>query len=144
MNETTTVLSGMAISHSYMVDGAGETTRMVPKVSLDDYFAANPIEGPYFLKIDIDGEELKVLQGATETLKQASVVMMEVIIYGFAERIGFLLEHGFQLFDLTEPAYYDDSFWQCDAVFVRRDIHAAYFQELTENLDQSKYTVFGN
>jgi FkbM family methyltransferase len=136
------ILGGGQISHSYMADEDPEATRVVPKLTLDAYLAAHPAPGPYFLKVDIDGDELKVLRGATETLKQTSIVMMEVIRYEFAQRVGYLLEHGFVLYDLTEPANNDHSFWQCDAVYVRADLHAAHFKTLDQNLDRRLYEVF--
>ena len=140
---TVGMIAGTVISHSFMTDSADEATRTVPRVSLDDYLQANPADPPYFLKIDIDGEELKVLAGAVETLKRTSIVMIEVTVHTIMPRLQRLMEAGFQLFDLTEPAYYDDSLWQCDAVFVRADLHERHFEALSEQLDMAKYSVFG-
>jgi FkbM family methyltransferase len=140
---TVGMIGGAAISHSFMTESAEEATRTVPRVSLDDYLRANAADPPYFLKVDIDGDELKVLAGAAETLKRTSIVMIEVTVHTMVPRLQRLMDAGFQLFDLTEPAYYDDSLWQCDAVFVRRDLHERHFEALTEQLDFAKYTVFG-
>jgi FkbM family methyltransferase len=140
---TVAKLGGGGISHSYMVDAPERATRTVAKVSLDDHLRTHPAEPPYFLKIDVDGEELKVLDGAAETLKSSSIVMIEVTVHNLVERVGRLLDAGFQLFDLTEPAYYDDSLWQCDAVFIRSDVYAQHFEALGENLDIRKYAIFG-
>jgi len=130
------------ITHSFMVEAPEASTRSVRKVSLDDYLREAPAEPPFFLKVDVDGEELRVLDGARETLKSCSVVMIEVTLTSLIERVQRVIDAGFQLFDLTEPAYYDDSFWQCDAVLVRRDLHAQYFEPLTERVDLSKYSTF--
>ncbi len=140
---TVGMIGGVAISHSFMTDAAEQASRTVPRVSLDDYLRANPADPPYFLKIDIDGEELKVLAGAAETLKRTSIVMIEVTVHTMMPRLQWLMDAGFQLFDLTEPAYYDDSLWQCDAVFVRADLHERHFEALSEQLDMAKYSVFG-
>jgi FkbM family methyltransferase len=140
---TVGMIGGAAISHSFMTESAEEATRTVPRVSLDDYLRTTPADPPYFLKIDIDGEELKVLAGATATLKQTSIVMIEVTVHTMIPRLQRLMDAGFQLFDLTEPAYYDDSLWQCDAVFVRADLHERHFEALSEQLDLAKYSVFG-
>jgi FkbM family methyltransferase len=140
---TVGMIGRAAISHSFMTESADEAARTVPRVSLDDYLRANPVDPPYFLKIDIDGEELKVLAGAVETLKRTSIVMIEVTVHTIMPRLQWLMDAGFQLFDLTEPAYYDDSLWQCDAVFVRGDLHAGHFEALSERLDLAKYSVFG-
>ncbi len=140
---TVGMIGGVAISHSFMTDAAEQASRTVPRVSLDDYLSANPAEPPYFLKIDIDGDELKVLAGASETLKRTSIIMIEVTVHTMMPRLQWLMDAGFQLFDLTEPAYYDDSLWQCDAVFVRGDLHERHFEALSEQLDLAKYSVFG-
>jgi FkbM family methyltransferase len=44
-------------------------TLHVNVTTLDDFFAGRP-HGPNFVKIDVEGHELAVLQGATRTLKQ--------------------------------------------------------------------------
>ena len=84
-----------------------------------------------------------MLAGAVETLKRTSIVMIEVTVHTMMPRLQRLMDAGFQLFDLTEPAYYDDSLWQCDAVFVRGDLYAGHFEALSERLDMAKYSVFG-
>lgn len=139
---TMSVIPGMPISHSYMINSLEGSTQLVPMVSLDDYLRDNPAEPPYFLKVDIDGHEMKVLRGATETLKQTSVVMIEAPVGALIERVGYVAEAGFRLFDLTEPCYYDNSLWQCDAVLVRNDLHAALFAPLDDTFDPAKYTTF--
>ncbi len=131
-----------SVTHSFMVDEQEQASRSVPMVSLDDYLRQNPAPAPYFLKVDVDGQELKVLDGAKETLKACSIVMVEVTHMSLLERVERVVSAGFQLFDLTEPAYYDESFWQCDALFVRTDLHGQYFEPLTEQLDVRKYSIF--
>lgn len=48
-------------------DLAGEVT--VDLVSIDDLIAQNKIEPPNFVKVDVEGAELDVLKGMTETIK---------------------------------------------------------------------------
>ena len=134
--------AGRGITHSFMVAEPEQATRTVPKVSLDDYLRHFPAPTPYFLKLDVDGDELKVLDGATETLKASSIVMIEVTVATLVERLHRLTAAGFQLFDLTEPAYYDESLWQCDAVFIRADVYPQYFEPLGEQVDLGKYSIF--
>jgi FkbM family methyltransferase len=49
--------------------GSAHPTMLVFVTTLDDFFAERP-HGPHFLKIDVEGHELAVLQGARETLKK--------------------------------------------------------------------------
>ena len=48
----------------------------VPVLTLDSWLAENPLR-PNLLKIDVEGHELAVLQGATELLKSVEVVQFE-------------------------------------------------------------------
>ncbi|HBV12414.1 MAG TPA: hypothetical protein DEB60_04725 [Brevundimonas sp.] len=97
---------------------------------------------PYFLKIDVDGLEVKILNGAERTLPLCSVVMIEADKANLVERLSFMLSRGFELYDFAEPAYYDDAFWQCDLIFVNVAIYNRYFRRLEDGLDISKYVVF--
>jgi len=139
---TTSVMAGMQISHSSMTEDPAQATRRVAMVSLDDFLRANPSEPPYLLKIDIDGHEMKVLRGATETLKHTSIVIIEATADTILERVGYLTQAGFRLFDLTEPCYYDDCLWQCDAVLIRNDLYPKHFSTYEDGFDQAKYQMF--
>lgn len=140
--KTSSIISGMDISHSHVVDAAEESSRTVRMVTLDDCLRNSRVGKPYLLKIDVDGHEMSVLKGATETLKETSIVIIEATGHALAERLGFLQNAGFTLFDLTEPCYYDNSFWQCDVVLVHRDLHAQHFARINDAFEESKYSVF--
>lgn len=96
--------------------------KKVRKTKLDTLTADLRPMTPYLLKIDVDGHEIPILEGATETLAHASVVMIEVTAPTLIARGHFLERHGFQLFDIVDLSYYGDVFYQADAVFVRKDI----------------------
>ena len=132
------------ISHSGMITGPAdaEDKRTVPMVTLDGYLARNPQAEPYLLKIDVDGREMQVLQGALNTLAKSSVVIIEVPKDEFTPRIAFLERQGFEIFDLAEPCYYDKGFWQCDALMIRKDVHRRHFGQLLENFVPAKYEIF--
>ena len=133
-----------AQSQSGMTDEGvdGPNRRVAPMVTLDRWLSRNPRNAPYLVKIDVDGAEMRVLQGAAETLKNASVVVIETPKAEFTPRIAFLQALGFDLFDLTEPCYYDKSFWQCDAVMLRTELQRKHFAQLKENFVPSKYEAF--
>jgi len=143
--KTASKLQGQGISHAGMVasPAADSTdTRTVPMLRLDDFMSQRRLPGPYLLKIDIDGHEMKVLRGAVETLKACSVVIVECPHYSLPERLAHLMKAGFRLFDLAEPCYYDKVFWQCDAVFLREDLFAQKFQALGGQVVPGLYEMY--
>jgi FkbM family methyltransferase len=88
----------------------GETVEVTVK-RLDDVVLASELaRAPYLLKLDVQGFELEVLQGATGILPDVAVILCEVNAEGFYtgqagfEQIYlFLREHGFKLVDIGEP-----------------------------------------
>lgn len=131
--KTSKKISGMDISHSTMVFGAQQQdseVRNVPVTTLDHVLLGKTLDKPYLLKIDIDGHEMKALRGAHQTLSICSVVIVECVHKTLPERIHYVLEEGFRLFDLAEPCYYDDVFWQCDAIFIKTEIFNQLFTDL--------------
>lgn len=96
--------------------------RPIRKARLDTLVAQLQAPTPYLLKIDVDGHEIPILEGAVDTLKQASVVVIEATAGTLLARGQFLAEHGFQLFDIVDFAYYAGVLHQVDLIFVRRDL----------------------
>lgn len=137
---------GHRFSHSNVTSepAPGRAHRTVPMTTLDDFLKDRELPKPYFLKIDVDGHELAVIAGATETLKECAVVMIEATLQEVPERLSAVAAHGFTLFDLAEPCYYDNAFYNCDAIMLRNDLHKRLFAQLETNFDHSKYTVFGS
>ena len=82
-------VSQTGITHSSVVDDASENSepRIVTGTRLDTFTKANALVKPYLVKIDVDGNEMKILSRATETLKDASVVMIETPKGEFSEHI---------------------------------------------------------
>ena len=80
--------------------------------SLDNQFQKNGISDVDFIKLDTQGSELSILEGAIETLKTVFGLQIEV---GFVELYqdqplfsdvnSFISSHGFQLFDIS-PLYF--------------------------------------
>lgn len=58
--------------------GEGENSMLLEMVKLDDYVSGHNLPAPDYLKIDTDGNELRILQGATETLKSVRSLQVEV------------------------------------------------------------------
>ena len=138
------VLPEYGFSHSSVTSEPteGRVTRTVPKTTLDDFLKGRELPEPYLLKIDIDGHELAAIAGAAETLKKCAVVMVELTVDELPERIAAIAAHGFTLFDLAEPCYYDNAFYNCDAILLRSDLHKRLFAQFDDNFEYATYTVF--
>ncbi len=139
-------VQGAEFSHSHVATAQpapdGHVHRTVPMTTLDDFLKSRDLPEPYLLKIDIDGHELAAIAGATETLKKCAMVMVEAQVAELPQRISAIASQGFVLFDLAEPCYYDHALWQCDAIFLREDVHRAHFAQFGDGFDPSKYTMF--
>jgi FkbM family methyltransferase len=97
--------------------------------TLDSFFRNRPLETRVFLKLDVQGGELLVLQGAAETLRRTDAVYMEVSFRELyvgqplvEEVIRFLSEAGFQLAGMenVSQSLVDGRFLQADAFFLKR------------------------
>lgn len=124
-----------SISHSSVNTGAGGG-RAISSVRLDDFMQGRNYAAPYLLKVDVDGNELKILAGSTQTLRQCACVIVECPISLndglFFERAQMLRNQGFTLWDVVDLCYYKDQLSQVDLVFLRNDIKIARFSPWTE------------
>ena len=139
------VLPGEEVSHAQMIDQADEKERVrtVEKLTLDTITASRDLKEPYLLKIDIDGAELSVLAGATETLKRTGFVVIEVTFANIFERADVLRKAGFQFFDIVDICYYNDRFYQADLVFISIKMVRDYGLELIKGrFDVSNWKAY--
>ncbi|MBI5004020.1 FkbM family methyltransferase [Candidatus Kaiserbacteria bacterium] len=101
----------------------------VPVKTLDSIVQPEIDSGASFLlKIDVEGAEMDVLRGATETLKKCVAVVTELSVSrkyeGGAELgdvVSYLRDQGFSVYDLCSGFDRDDKLYQLDAIFVRTD-----------------------
>lgn len=106
---------------------ARRTARTLSTRTLDD--VASGVPTPLFLKIDVQGAELEVLAGGSETLSRADLVQLEVALLPYNEGaptildvLPFMKTHGLVPFDLSgwsRPNGIDLA--QIDLLFVRED-----------------------
>lgn len=88
-------------------DPSNSTSRVVPVVRLDDTIQELGVPGPVVLKVDVEGAEIEVLEGAGNLLSACELVLLEVsfveLINGaplFADVVAWMSAHGFVVADL--------------------------------------------
>jgi FkbM family methyltransferase len=100
----------------------------VPMVSVDDVIKEKKLQGPYLMKVDVQGAELDVLAGAQQTLKESEAVVLEVSLFEFMKGapefydvISYMKNHDFVAYDIVlgwnRPL--DNALGQVDIVFVK-------------------------
>ena len=105
--------------------------RVVPQSTLDALCSDAGLTGPFLLKIDTQGAELDVLEGAlARVLPATEVAILEVSFHPFfiggpevAEVVSFMTQYGFVVYDIFDVQYrpLDGAMSQADFAFVRRD-----------------------
>jgi FkbM family methyltransferase len=109
------------------VDGV---PREVPVVTIDQVCSEKGLKGPYLIKIDVQGAELKVLEGATRILEETEAVILEVTLFGtmiggpqLADVVAYMKDRRFVVYDAWGFLYrpYDGALAQLDMAFVRQD-----------------------
>jgi hypothetical protein len=85
------------------------------------------VSGQILLKIDVDGPEIKVLQGAKSILAQGCVIVIEASMADENPRFGrivdYLSPYGYQVYDIVDPLYRQNDWhlWQVDLILVKQD-----------------------
>lgn len=114
---------------SFAYDGVSE--RALPVRRLDGLVADHVVPAPSFLKLDVQGFELRVLEGARKVaLANTDVILMECQFFAFCEdmrtldvTIAYMSELGYVPYEfvdfLRRPL--DSAMGQCDLLFVKRD-----------------------
>jgi hypothetical protein len=105
-------------------------TESLPMTTLDCIVARRKLAGPILLKADVQGYELEVLRGATETLREAEVVLLEVSLLPynvgaplFSDVVRLMDERQFRVYDFCHMLRWqsDHAAFQVDVLFARVD-----------------------
>lgn len=106
----------------------GTESIVVPVRTLDSFLASGEIAQPQLIKADVQGYELEVLRGASESLASTDAVLLEVSFRELYERqplahdvISYLSTRGFVIADVCSYAQgADGSLEQSDLLFLRK------------------------
>lgn len=96
--------------------------RTVRAITLDEICREHRLEDPYLIKIDVDGRELDVLEGAIQVLEATEYLIIEAALFGkIHDIVSFMKSHGFVIYDIVDPTYrpLDAALWQVDIAFVK-------------------------
>jgi FkbM family methyltransferase len=106
----------------------------VPVVTVDSICQKHNLKSPFLIKLDTHGFEVPIFEGATETLKNTNLLVVETYNFDIAEKslrfyqiCEYLEAKGFRCIDICEPLFRkrDDALWQFDLFFVR-DNHSVF------------------
>lgn len=135
---------GGGITHAHLDEDSqtGPSRREVDVRTLDSVCAERTLAKPYLLKIDVDGAEERVLDGATDTLAHCSVIILEVTFRDIFWRLNRIARAGFTLYDIVDLAYYDGRWVQADLVFINSRLETELGLEPYANgLDMAKWEI---
>jgi FkbM family methyltransferase len=107
--------------------GSAPTKRMM---TIDTLIESGRCEPPNLIKLDVQGYEIRVLDGWTSGFDRCQVIQCEISLLPLVpgspllhELVDYLLQRGFVMFDVTElirsPS--DGAVWQIDALFCQVD-----------------------
>ena len=109
---------------------AGAFSREVPVITIDGLLEEERIEQPDFMKIDVQGFELFVLQGAIKAMKRCTLILLELQFFRFRtntkllhESMAWMVDHGFIPYEIVDVLRrpLDGAMGQCDVLFCKFD-----------------------
>jgi len=141
--ETRSIREGRPITHSRIVEKQSNKSLIVKTARLDTIMPTLSCEKPYLLKIDVDGIDLKVLEGASKILDFCNIIVIEANISNIAERMNCVISKGFSLFDIVDFCYYDNILRQVDLIFLntktKNDLNLDFYKQ---NFDIKKWRAY--
>jgi FkbM family methyltransferase len=108
-----------------------ENYKPCPVSSVDDLIQETNLPAPYFLKLDTHGVEVPIIAGASKTLENTNILVIEAYNFTFGppatpfwEICRILVKLGFRPLDVFDILYreVDNAFWQFDLLFARADL----------------------
>lgn len=104
--------------------------REVAVVTVDDLCSERNLKGPYLIKVDAQGAELNILDGARKVLEDTELIVLEVSLFQFFingpqfyDVVSYMKDHGFVVYDIfgghNRPL--DNTLAQVDMAFVKEN-----------------------
>lgn len=94
--------------------------REISEITLDTSITRKCAAKPYLLKLDVDGDEPKILDGASSILQHTSCIIIEASARNLAERAHLISSLGFVLWDIVDLNYYRGNLSHMDIIFLAR------------------------
>ena len=95
-------------------------------ITLDSLVTEDRYNGPYGIKLDIEGYELKALEGASRALKNTEFIILESSVkprfeggVSFSDLVCFLKDNEFELYDILTPLIKAPTVIDC--LFVKKN-----------------------
>lgn len=111
----------------------------ITTTTLDHVIRENRLPQPDFIKIDTQGSELSILQGAEIALNNTKLLVVELPIIEFnleAPRLNdvldFLKKKSFVAYDIVEAHYLDNQLIQIDIIFVNHKL--VHLKDIQQNI----------
>jgi FkbM family methyltransferase len=106
------------------------SARSYPMTTLDEFVATLNVQSPSLLKLDVQGYEFEILNGAKKTLSNIDVILAELNlidihrgVHLLDDTVAFLRDNNFVAYDICglHRRPLDSALWQADFMFVPRD-----------------------
>ncbi len=123
-------LSGSSIFKEIEESNVNGIPRKVKMVTIDEVCGRRKLSGPFLIKIDTQGFELNVLEGAKKILAETEAIILEVSFFRFYQNgpqlydvVKWMKDHDFVAYDLFggQNRPLDGALAQIDVVFVKEN-----------------------
>ena len=130
--ERTFIVHAGLSGSSFLLKPKSGVPRQVQIITVDSLVEKHALEGPFLMKLDVQGFEIEALAGAEETLKNTVAVITEASLWADVKRKGMATlidlmnwfdDHGFVLYDVAQIVRrdLDGAIAEMDLVFVPAD-----------------------
>jgi len=109
------------ITHSSVttIDNNNIELRTIEAITIDELVTEKNIDpSKSILKVDVDGNDVEVLRGATKSLHKIAMLIVEVPVYKFTPMLAEVGQYPLFLWDICDLTYYKEKLVQCDLIFV--------------------------